>query len=46
MSSTWFINIQVTSSSKTRSHVDFRVRNNIQLGILKNIYLKDPVRTT
>jgi len=29
----WYLNEQVTSSSKTRSHVDIQVRNNVVLGI-------------
>jgi hypothetical protein len=35
----WFINIQVTSSSKTLSHVDIQVRSNVELDLLKKIYI-------
>jgi hypothetical protein len=38
-----YINIQVTSSSKARSHVDIQVRSYV-LSIL-NIYIKDSART-
>jgi len=31
MSIIWYINIQVTSSSKTRGHVDIQVRSNVLL---------------
>jgi len=33
MSIIWYINIQVTSFSKTRGHVDFQVRSNFVLGV-------------
>jgi hypothetical protein len=45
MSITWYINIQVTSSSKTRSHVDIQVRSNVVLGYMHivriNVYAFD-----
>jgi hypothetical protein len=35
-----YINIQETSSSKTRSHVDIQVRSNVLLGALRiNVYV-------
>ena len=37
MSIIWYINIQVTSSSKTRSHVDIQVRSNVVLGIYMHV---------
>jgi hypothetical protein len=33
MSFIWYINIQVTSSFKTHSHVDVQVQTNVVLGI-------------
>jgi len=41
MSIIWFINMQVIQkyTIKTRTHVDLQVRNNVQIGILKYIYL-------
>jgi len=35
----WYINIQVTSSPKTRGHVDSQVRNNAVLCIYIYIYI-------
>ena len=40
MSIIWYINIRVTSSSKTRGHVDIQVRSNVSL-ILKFHYQVD-----
>ena len=37
MSIIWYINIQITSSSKTRSHVEIQVRNNVILGIYMHV---------
>jgi hypothetical protein len=37
MSVIWYNNIQVTRSSKTRSHVNFQVRNNVVLGIQMHV---------
>ena len=46
----WYINIQLTISSKTSRHVDIQVWSNVEIGIFKKniylfIYLEDPVRT-
>jgi len=34
---TWYINIQVTSSSKTRIHVDIQERSNVVLDIYMHV---------
>jgi len=34
----WYLNVPVTSSSKTRSHLDIQVRNNVVLGVYIYIY--------
>ena len=35
----WYINIQVTNSSKTRGHVDSQVRSNAALCVYIYIYI-------
>ena len=34
----WYSNIQITCSSKTHSHVDIQVRNNVVLGIYMHVH--------
>jgi len=39
MSFMWYVNIQVTSSFKTHSHLDIQVRNNVVLDIYIYMHL-------
>jgi len=45
MSIIWYINIQITSLSKIRSHVDIQVRSNVVLGIYTYMHVRNVLDT-